>query len=192
MKRDMRTSLLNFGLLLLTAVPSWAGTISLWSAHGDSCLVTPPGVGQVTVLIVMEDCELPTCTYFLGAQFRIEGLPTWVPFSVTLGPDVYSFVGQLFESGVTITYRGGGDLPPPESRFLSVALQIIPGTQMVLRIRPAIPAPDEEHPCPVFIGDACWGSQYTCVTGGALYINDDRCRVAAEPVQWSDVKQLYK
>ena len=73
-----------------------------------------------------------------------------------------------------------------------VTLHIVPGMQMVLRIRPTIPAPDAGHPCPVFIGDACWGSQYACVTGGALYINDDRCRVAVEPVQWSDVKRLYE
>jgi len=154
--------------------------------------VTPPGAGEITLFIVMDGCELPTCNDFLGAQFRIEGLPTWVPASITLDPAVYSFVGELFESGAIITYRQTEDLPPPMTRYLKVTLQINQGMQMVLRIKPAMPPPDAGHPCPVFIGDSCWGSQYTCVTGGALYINDDRCSVAVPPVRWSEVKRLYE
>jgi hypothetical protein len=183
-----------FGLLTL-ANASFASSIGLFGdPEYTSCnlnLPAPPGVG--TLYIVAIDCAdiRGACPFFIGAEFRVEGLPAgWVMLS-SPSPAAIVAIGDPFGAGANIAF-------PEYLTSNSVLLYTVTvwpaaaGAEATLQVVSHSTPSDPFLICPVaYVGD-CPGPVRACVGGGALFVNQpEPCTVAASQATWSDVKRLY-
>jgi hypothetical protein len=155
--------------------------------------IPPSGSGTFYVRLLTAGFDWEPPATFLGAEFKIEGLPVGWSAIVVPSPESAGTSGDpLGPIGADVALPNDvtGDC------ILLYSVTLIPptsGASAELHVTQRTPSTLLEAQCPFVIGpdrcEFCWA----CVDGGILYVNiPGDCQIGVEPSTWSRVKTLYE
>jgi len=180
---------------LLLAAPGHAQTVAIVGADGDCNLTIQPFVPATFYVRAMPGGAIDGFTY---AEFRVEGMPSGLPWFLTVTPSPIPDICTgnncgLFADGVRLWSQACEDAP--YDLFTISVFAYAPIPEIELSVHPhrfsSFPV---GLPC-AFFARCAPDYEYICFAGGRALVNSTRAcdePVAVRPGSWTRVKRMYE
>lgn len=188
----IRAALAILLMSLLQASRAEAASIGLFASPDcSSCNLNLTGSSGVMYICASGPSSWPGSGGLIGAEFRVEGLPsTWTAQSTRTAASTLS-IGDPFGNGTNIAFPSWQSGPCTLLFTVTVSAPQV-GASAALEVKRHTVPSSPFYSCPWLMYDDLEPVR-VCVPGGALFINSETpCTVELQPVAWSRIKTLYQ
>lgn len=187
-----RTAVVIFLLGLSPCVRAQAASIGLFASPDcSSCNLSLAGTSGVMYICASGPSAFPAADGFVGAEFRVDGLPAGWTAQSTRAPGSALSVGDPFGNGTNIAFPSSQSGPCTLLFTVTVSAPQA-GASAALQIKRHNSPSQPSFACPWLMYEN-FEPVRVCVPGGALFINPETpCTVGVQISAWSRVKALYQ